>query len=75
MIMMSDERSEESDAMKGLRRSVREMRVQIERMEGERVRFIDHITDLRVRHQREIDALCLQIRDLHQLVARLEVRS
>jgi hypothetical protein len=78
MIMCADEddvRPEIANPLEAARRAVSDFRKRVDRLEHERVQFIDHIADLRIEHQREVDRLALQIRDLHQLVARLQLGS
>jgi hypothetical protein len=78
MIMMAEEddvRPEIANPLEAARRMASDFRKRVDRLEHERVQFIDHIADLRIAHEREVDRLVLQIRDLHQLVARLQLGS
>lgn len=77
MIMMNDRiegsMMDAAETINALRRSNADFRKRIESMEMDRVRFVDHIADLAIRHGREVDQLAAQIRDLHRLVARSEI--
>lgn len=76
MIMCAEEddvRPEIANPLDAARRAVSDYRKRNQRLEMERDQFIDHIADLRISHEREIDRLVMQIRDLHQLVARLQL--
>ncbi len=78
MIMTADMMAEDEDdrvanPVEALRRASSDFRKRIDRLEMERVQFIDHIADLRVSHDREVVRVVHQIRDLHQLVARLRL--
>ncbi len=78
MIMMAEEddvRPEVANPMEALRRALSDFRKRNDRLEKERDQFIDHIADLRISHEREVDRLVMQIRDLHQLVARLQLEK